>query len=61
MNLSLTLTRNEKVEYHIKIKIHKSIGLRFWIESGVNVLCDWTQVSLVLYLFNETQIYRPNK
>ena len=29
MSLSLTLTRNEKVEHHIRIKTHKPIALRF--------------------------------
>jgi len=54
MSLSLTLAKNEKVEHYIMIKTHKLIILRFWVESGVNALCGWTQVSLVLYLPNET-------
>ena len=37
--LSLTLARNEKVEHYIRIKTHKLIALRFWVESGVSVLC----------------------
>jgi len=49
VSLSPTLTRNEKVEHHIRIKAHKPIALRFWVESGVNVLCGWAQVSLVLF------------
>ena len=36
VRLSPTLTRNEKVEHHIRIKTHKPIALRFWVESGVN-------------------------
>jgi len=40
MSLSLTLVRNEKVEHYIRIKTHKLIILRFWIENGVNTLCD---------------------
>jgi len=32
MNLSFTLTRNEKVEHYIRIKTYKSITLRFWVE-----------------------------
>jgi len=36
------LTKNEKVEHYIKIKTHKLIVLIFWVENGVNVLCDWT-------------------
>jgi len=39
MSLSPTLTRNEKVEHYIRIKAHKPIALRFWVESGVNALC----------------------
>jgi len=53
VSLSFILGRNEKVEHHIRMKIHKSIVLRFWVESGVNVLCGWAQVSLVLYLPGE--------
>jgi len=49
-----TLGRNEKVKYHIRTKTHKSIALKFWVESGVNVLCGWSQVSLVLYLPSES-------
>ena len=33
MSLSPTLGRNEKVEYYIRMKTHKSIVLRFWVES----------------------------
>jgi len=40
VSLSLILSKNEKVEYYIKIKVHKTIILRFWIESVINVLCD---------------------
>ena len=29
VSLSLTLTRNEKVEHYIRIKTHKPIALRF--------------------------------
>jgi len=35
VSLSPTLTRNEKVEHHIRIKAHEPIALRFWVESGV--------------------------
>jgi len=38
VSLSPTLTRNEKVEHYIRIKTHKPIVLRFWVESGVSVL-----------------------
>jgi len=53
VSISLTLARNEKVEHYIKIKTHKPIVLKFWVESGVNILCGWTRVSLVLYLSSE--------
>jgi len=49
VSLSPTLTRNEKVEHYIRIKTHKLIALRFWVESGVNALCGWAHVSLVLF------------
>jgi len=39
MSLSLTLSKNEKVEQHIRKKTHKSIILRFWVEGGVIPLC----------------------
>jgi len=39
VGLSPTLTRNEKVEHYIRIKTHKSIALRFWVENDVNALC----------------------
>ena len=39
VSLRPTLTRNEKVEHYIRIKTHKPIALRFWVKSGVNVLC----------------------
>jgi len=61
VSLSPTLTRNEKVEHYIRIKTHKLIALRFWIESGVNILYGWAQVSLVLYLPSDTTPYKPNK
>ena len=59
MSLSPTLIRNEKVEHYIKIKTHKRIALRFWVESGVNVLCSWAQVSLVFVLPSETPYINP--
>jgi len=39
---------------YIRINIHKLIALRFLVESDVNVLCGWTQVSLVLYFPSDT-------
>ena len=47
--LSPTLARNEKVEHFIRIKTHKPIALRFWVESGVSVLYGLAQISLVLF------------
>jgi len=52
--LSPTLARNEKVEHYIRIKTHKLIALRFWVESGVSALYDLAQISLVLYLPSDT-------
>jgi len=53
MSISLTLCKNEKVKHHIRMNTHKIIALKFWVENGVNVLCDWTQVSLMLHLYGE--------
>jgi len=54
VSLCLILARNEKVEHYIRIQTHKPIALRFWVESGVNALCGWAHISLMLYLSNET-------
>jgi len=35
VSLSLTLSRNEKVEQHIRKKTHKPNALRFWVKGGV--------------------------
>jgi len=35
VSLSATLSRNEKVEQHIRKKTHKPNVLRFWVEGGV--------------------------
>jgi len=45
VSLSLTSIRNKKIEHYIKIKTHKPIVLRFWIESGVSALYGLVQVS----------------
>jgi len=58
VSLSPSLTRIEKVEHHIRIKTHKPIALRFWVESGVNALCGWAQISLVFVLPNETPSFK---
>jgi len=39
VSLSPTLTKNENVEHYIRIKTYKLIALKFWVESGVSVLC----------------------
>jgi len=47
MNLSSTLSRNEKVEQHIRRKnIHKLNVLRFWVKGGVILLCGVARFSL---------------
>ena len=56
VSLSLTWTKNKKVEHYIRIKTYKPIVLRFWVESGISALYGWTQVSLVFYLPSETPI-----
>jgi len=61
VSLSPTLARNEKVEHYMRIKTHKSIVLRFWVESGVNAFCGCAHVLLVLYLLSETPSVNPNK
>jgi len=38
MSLSPTLSKNEKVEQHIRKKTHKPNVLRFWVECGVILL-----------------------
>jgi len=39
VSLSPTLSKNAKVEYHIRMKTHKFIVFRFWVKIGVNPLC----------------------
>ena len=48
------MVKNEKVEHYIKIKTHKLVVLRFWVESSINVLCSWVHVSLVFVVLNES-------
>jgi len=53
VSLSPTLSKNEKVEHHVRIETHKLITLRFWIKDGENLLCvGWEHVSLMLYLLS---------
>jgi len=39
VSVSFTLYKNDKIEHHIRINVHKLIVLRSLIKSGVNVLC----------------------
>jgi len=38
MSISFILSKNEKVEHHIKMKTHKFIILRFLVKNVVNSL-----------------------
>ena len=31
------------------------MSLKFWVKTGVNILCNWTQILLVLYFPSETR------
>jgi len=61
VSINTTLARNEKVEHHIRIKTHKPIALRFWVESGismsyvVSLRSHWCCISSVKLL------YKPDK
>jgi len=50
------LSRNEKVEQHIRTKTHKPNALRFWVEGGVIPL----YVGLVLILVRFPGFYNTN-
>jgi len=41
VSLSLTLSKNEKVEPHLRKKTHKPNALKFWVEGGVISLYVW--------------------
>ena len=47
VNLSPTLSRNEKVEQHIRKKTHKPNALKFWVEGGVILLYGLAQFSFL--------------
>jgi len=47
VSLSPTLSRNKKVEQHIRKKTHKPNALRFWVEGGVILLYGLTQFSFL--------------
>jgi len=54
VNQNLTLDRIEKVQYYIKIKIHKTIILRFWDKNDVKLfIC----VKLIPYIYIYIYIY----
>ena len=55
VSLSPTLSRNEKVEQHIRKKTHKPNALRFWVEGGVIPL----YVGSVLILVSEISPVMP--
>jgi len=50
VSLSTTLSRNEKVEQHIRKKTHKPNALRFWVEGGVIFLYGLTLISCLKIL-----------
>jgi len=47
LSLNLTLSRNEKIEQHIRKKTHKLNVLRFWVEGGVIPLYGLALVSFL--------------
>jgi len=47
VNLSPTLSKNEKVEQHIRKKTHKPNALRFEVEGGVIFLYELAQFSFL--------------
>jgi len=52
--LSIAHERKTLLKFLLRIKTHKYIVLKFLIKIDVNILYDWTQVSLMLYLLNES-------
>jgi len=66
MSLNLILSKYEKVEYHIRMKIHmrmkinKPIVLKFLVKGCVNLLCvSSTHILLVLYLLSYSLSKHP--
>jgi len=47
VSLSPILSRNEKVEQHIRKKTHKPNALRFWVEGGVIPLSGFGSVIIL--------------
>jgi len=52
VSLSLTLSRNDKVEQHIKKKTHKLNVLRFWVEGGIIILLYPSMSLSLTFLFD---------
>jgi len=48
MSLSLTLSKYEKVEEHIKNKTHKPNVSRLWIECDIISLCEFDLVLILV-------------
>jgi len=49
VSLSLKLSRNEKVEQHVRKKTHKPNALRFWVEGDVIPLCGCRSILIVIW------------
>jgi len=60
VSLSLTLSKSEKVEQHIRKKIQKPNTLRFWVEGGVIPLYVGSCL-IVRYLPDVSPSDFPNK
>jgi len=52
MSLSPTLSRNEKIEQHIRKKTHKANVLRFWVEGSVIPLFRSGSISFLFDLLS---------
>ena len=52
VSLSPTLSRNEKVEQHIKKKTHKPNALRFLVEDGIIPLCEFDSCLILIDLLD---------
>jgi len=61
VSLSLTLSRNEKVEQHIRKKTHKPNVLRFWVEGGVIPLCGFGSILILVRSPQFCPLEWPNK
>jgi len=61
VSLSPTLSRNKKVEQHIRKKTHKLNPLRFWVEGGVIPLCGFGSVLILVRSSQFCLLGLPNK